>query len=176
MAAKRTTKVTHPDGTVSTRTSVTKVYAFAIEVEEDMHQTAYAKEDHWASLVDSRRRFKAAAAAPELRKVPDRGMTHIYLVDPEAVEDEGKGFYLGHEGGYGNVVFHEAECIATTARDIQARIDSVAKEIDALLSGPQIHYGVVRWSERADSATNALAEFQRNAGYRKYRVVEAVEA
>jgi hypothetical protein len=172
---KRTTQVTHPDGTVSTRTSETRSYLYAVEVTENRHEKAYELEDRWTEAVEKRDRFAELAADPKVKRVRDKKWQHgerhdMYLHG--GVEGE-SGWWIGTDGGYRNHKFDLVEALESKAENLQRDIDRLAAEIDQLLSGPEIGYGVVRWSETYPAAQTGMREFERHGGaHRTFRIVE----
>jgi hypothetical protein len=172
---KRTTKVVHADGTVSTRSSETRSYLYAVEVTENRHEKAYELEDRWTEAVEKRDRFAELAADPKVKRVRDTKYRHgerydFYLLG--FVEGE-SGWWLGSEGGASERKFDLDEALAWKAENHQREVDNLAAEIDELLNGPEIGYGVVRWSETYPAAQTGMREFERNVGaHRTYRIVE----
>jgi hypothetical protein len=172
---KRMTKVVHADGTVSTRSSETRSYLYAVEVTENRHEKAYELEDRWTEAVEKRDRFAELAADPKVKRVRDKKWQHgerhdMYL--HSGVEGD-SGWWLGTDGGYRDHKFDLAEALESKAENLQRDIDRLAREIDELLNGPEIGYGVVRWSETYPAAQTGLRDFERHAGaHRKFRIVE----
>jgi hypothetical protein len=160
---------------VSTRSSETRSYLYAVEVTENRHEKAYELEDRWTEAVEKRDRFAELAADPKVKRVRDKKWQHgerhdMYL--HSGVEGD-SGWWLGTDGGYRDHKFDLAEALESKAEDLQRDIDRLAREIDELLNGPEIGYGVVRWSETYPAAQTGLRDFERHAGaHRKFRIVE----
>lgn len=174
----RKTTVTHPDGTVDTRTSKSRVYSHAVVREvsrEALVATAQAR-------VDSARESLAKAedlaerltpeAVTETRKPWAFGGEYVtlhafgeYLDAYVAPRDEAPSFEALKAG----VEERAARSLAYLGDVLAAHAATAAK------TGPV--YGVVRWSSTEALATKAaLGEFAANGSGVKVYVVPAVEA
>jgi hypothetical protein len=175
VAKKRTTKVVHPDGSESTRSSETRDYLFAVVVTENRHEVAYDLEEEWTEAVEKRDHFEESAKAPKVKKVRDKKWTRgekftFYLIgDPDV---SGDCWWLGSEYE-GDEPFDLDSALARKAEELQYRVDKLAAKIAELLDGPEIGYGVVRWSSTYPAAQTGMREFERSVGkHRTYRIVE----
>lgn len=171
VAAKaRKTKVVHPDGTTSTRSSATKVYTWAVEVKHNAHAEALDLEDVWASAVENRKAFEEAANARTVEKAGSV-VSATYYLRHDALDLR---WYLG---GYSPArdakPFDVDAGIEYARRQVNDSVDRMAASLDKLWSGPEIVYSVVRWSERADAANAAVGSFK--GRHDTYRVVKCEE-
>ncbi|QDH92148.1 hypothetical protein PP629_gp43 [Streptomyces phage Dubu] len=179
MTASRATHFVHEDGTVSTRNSKTRVYAWAVEVKTDQHAEAIAAKYRAKEMARDAQSFeRAVATGKTLRKSKSwsQGQTYqdFYAVDPET----GAEHWLGAQvvDGQGQVVresFDRAAEIERKRADQDRAITRKLEEAQELADGPRYRYGIIRWSERRDSAEKALASFRYE--HATYRVVEAQE-
>lgn len=168
--------VTHQDGTVSRRTSVSAAYAFAIVVEP-------AQPSRYADRLD----LRAAALEREAevyRYAADQGRVKI-VPRPYAAGTKvsHEGFLQGTEGlerpswycdAQGVGTYYEGseevslpiqEIVVRRAREAADRAEEGAKEARKEAASvraagvPVGTYGVVRWSRRRDLAEKALSAF-----------------
>ncbi len=172
MTPPRKTTVTHPDGTVSKRSSVRAVYAFAVETTTD--QRAAAEGDRKAAaeaeaeavrlltafspddIIEEHRLFggyggqaKSDMVSVSLR-AHDGGKDHWlrhYVIRPDGTIEDPIDVHAEIQKDLANYASNVAQRRATAAR------------LDA---GPAVKYGVARWSR-----TQALAEKGANE-YRGY--------
>lgn len=178
---KATTTVTHPDNTVSKRNSVSKTYTHAIEVADDNHVEA-------ARLLADAERYEAEAAQYG-RALADghvvirakrwafggRYLTFA-LIDTETGAELYAGAHIVTDEGVIESHRKEADVPTEAADAIRGLTASAARDraqAAKLAAGPQISYGVVRWSQTERAAVAALASF--NQAGRVARVV-AVDA
>jgi hypothetical protein len=183
-AAKRTTQVVHPDGTVSDRTSATKEYVFAVEVKELNHRHAEFVELEWEKLVEARARFRRASVEAKVRKYGNAASGYTYyLVDPEGVggatgtdDDRKRGFRLTYKRPGEDV--DRAEALTSGLASLNHAIDRASREIEELSAKPEVTYWVARWSESGKGANQGHSEFSRrlSAYWCSVKIVEAHEA
>jgi hypothetical protein len=182
-AAKRTTQVVHPDGTVSDRTSATKDYVYAVEVKELNHRHAEFVELEWEALIEARARFRRACVEGKVRKYGNAvsGYTY-YLTDPEGVggatgptDQRTRGFYLTWTRS-GEV--DRTEALKLGLASLNNALDRAAREIEELSAKPEVTYWVARWSESSRGASQGQAEFARrlSASWCSVKIVDAHEA
>lgn len=169
----RTTTVTHPDGTVSKRTSKSRAYTHAVvHVETRAHRVADARADlaraqeqvtkYAAMLADGvvangERDLRPAGAFLGSRQFLTMAGQYAssYFFDdsiPGKTEAEQRP---SDEAVIAGVQEWHDKAVAYVARAEAA----VAKAE----ASPEVTYGVVRWSSRADLAVKAVAEFERLA-------------
>lgn len=170
MGKGRTTTVTHPDGTTSTRTSASMVYAFAVERREDLWETAKTQRKVAADKRAEKARFITAVRAGRIAVRGGKFFEGVYLLG-----EGGEEWWLG--------AHTEAEPL-----DRKAAVRTWLPDCDALAaayedhaakaeSGPQYQYGVMRWSQSHENALKGLQEFQRaNYSTSTFRVVPAESA
>lgn len=177
----RTTHYVHADGTVSTRTSKTRVYGWAVEQIRDLHVEAAAKAAHIVKLETELESFERGVAAKKVirsSKPWPRGERYqdFYVEDPTS----GERHWIGSQvvDADGKVVrgeeFDAKAAVKESRRLKEGAIERMRSEAQELAAGPQHAYAIVRWSERADSAFKAVNSFGYHTGA-TYRVVEAVE-
>lgn len=188
MTATRKTTVTHPDGTVSTRGSKTRTYAFAVEV------SPATATDHAAELNRQADDFDRRAAS--LRAAADAGEVILqsrgfHTINPEIshtatlrgtdrmvytwANAEGMTVYTTTEGSPPIRAVDYLTRLAREQADLYTadavRVRSDAKRVLAA-GAPVGAYEVVRWSSTAALAGKALNEFDHLARYgRNVRVV-----
>lgn len=170
MGKSRKTTVTHPDGTVSMRASVNNVYVYAVERREDMWATAKIHREQAEAKREEKARFIAAVRAG---RIAVRRDSKFY--DSVVLLGEGEEWWLGGH--------KESEPLDRKAavREWLANADRLAavfdRDADKAESGPQYHYGVVRWSMSHENATKGLREFEgRSFPTSTFRVVPAEAA
>jgi hypothetical protein len=178
--AARTTHYVHADGTVSTRTSRTRVYGWAVEETRDLHVEAAAKGAYVVKLEAELESFERAVAADKVvrkSKPWGRGERYqdFYVEDPASGERHWIGSQIvDADGDVRGEAVDVKEAVREQWRSEYERIERVRAEGAELASGPRHAYAIVRWSERADSAAKAVSSFGYTVGA-TYRVVEAVE-
>lgn len=178
MAASRPTYYRHIDGTVSTRNSKTRVYAWAVEQTLDLHAEAISLKTRILGLERDLESFKRAVATNKVirnTKPWGRGATYrdFFMEDPTTGERHWIGAESEEADGTVRNPFDGKEAVAKGQADRQHRIDAFRKEAQELSAGPRYSYGIVRWSERRDSADKAVKDFRTE--HATYKVVEAVE-
>jgi hypothetical protein len=176
MAAKTT--VTHADGTVSTRTSKTRIYTHAVEV-SPAPAAAYAawltrRADKSAALADA---FRAAATEAKVT-VKSRGFrTSNDLVGYQATLAGTGGYIYTWCSADGRTEDHRTGgaivgVVSYLVRSALGMADTYQKAAEkartqahtVLMTGTPVgDYGIVRWSSRADLAAKALSEFDHHA-------------
>jgi hypothetical protein len=183
MTASRPTHFAHIDGTVSTRNSKTRVYAWAVEEVRDLHAEAISMEYRAKELERELETFEAAATANQVsRKTKPwsypagASYQEFYLEDPSG----GERIYIGAQvvDADGKPVreedaFNRAVEIVKHRERLLTHIASTQAKAQELAAGPRYGYRIVRWSERRDSAAKALNTFQRE--HAAYHLVEAQE-
>jgi hypothetical protein len=183
MTASRPTHFAHIDGTVSTRNSKTRVYAWAVEERRDLHAEARELEAQAVKLEEELATFEAAATANQVsRKTKPwtypagSSYQEFYLEDPSG----GERIWIGSQvvDAQGKPVreedaFSSAVEIAKHRERLLTHIASTLTKAQELADGPRYAYSIVRWSERRDSAFKALSTFQRKTA--TYTLVEAQE-
>lgn len=155
MAAKaRKTIVTHPDGTVSTRTSRSAIYTYAVEQIKDMRAYAAGERAEGAKVRAERERFIAAVRAGKITKeAPNKmGRTHYNLMG-----EGDESWWLGSEAE--GEPLDRKEAVRRVLGDLAARADGYHKRADDAEAGPKFTYGVLRWSANYDNASRALSTF-----------------
>lgn len=170
----RTTTVTHPDGTVSKRTSSTRIYEYAIEVGPAPAETTAASKEREADQLTARAENLRDAADTGRITIADRQLgpncseliTHVarlaYTNLYTWCSADGRT-----ERGHGETltVVGVREYLATAARDSAAWLEeSAAKlrnEAAAIRADgkPVGDYGVLRWSASYANAAKALPSF-----------------
>lgn len=162
---KRTTTVTHPDGTLSTRTSKTMAYSHAVESKLDMRALAATK------------REEAEAERAELGRF-------VEAVKGGRVLTEASGsVYVVGEGGWRVWIGHHTEAdpldrkagvrwVLARHKERAAKLDAEAEQAE---TGPAYTYGVYRWSNSEALAAKGLREFDGKVRHTTFRVV-AVDA
>ncbi|MDX2590959.1 hypothetical protein PV343_01295 [Streptomyces sp. WI03-4A] len=162
----------HQDGTVSTRTSKTMVYTYAVESVENRWLVAKIKHAEARKIRADRLKFieavkggKVAYESDPLPHSPDR--SNVYLVHAD-----GERYWLDSGSPMAPVDLKAAVRDRLSRYDEQiARAEAEGREAE---SGPQFHYGIYRWSQTPAAANKAQAEFTRNhgAGTTTFRVVK----
>jgi hypothetical protein len=183
MTASRPTHFAHIDGTVSTRNSKTRVYAWAVEERRDQHGRA---RDMEARVVELEEKLAAFERAVDLNQVvrtskpwafpAGASYREFYLADPSGGERIWIGSQVVDAAGqpvHEEDAFSYAVEIAKHRERILDDIKQTQAQAQSLAAGPRYSYSVVRWSERRDSAFKALSSFQRS--HATYTVVEAQE-
>lgn len=175
MAAKaRKTIVTHPDGTVSTRTSRSAIYTYAVEQIKDMRAYAAGERAEGVKVRAERERFIAAVRAGKVAKRvghPGLGATDHYLIG-----EGGEEWWLGHEGGRNNIAPVDRKAsIRKTLADLAKRADGYDLRAEDAEVGPEFTYAVLRWSANYDNASRALSTWA-DWPYITVRVVPAEAA
>jgi hypothetical protein len=179
----RKTVFTHPDGAVSTRSSKTRFYEWAVEAKTNQHLVAADRLKEAEKVKAEAAAFAEAVAGGQyVKKTEQRSQrgsyTNFYVKHPETGED----FWLGAESrdADGNLHtwekegFDRTKALTKNVEQYTARIERLNKEAAALLAGPETTYAIARWSERRDSAEKAVGTFQ--WPHTTYRVVKAEEA
>ena len=171
--------VTHPDGTMSVRSSQNRVYPYAVEVAIDQHAEAAKKQTEAAD-------YRARAA-----KADDPGVTFRHndtgpwpaslgggrRIHVDAYTAEGEK--ITYVEGYRTPA--EPDPSEQKLRDGLAEVRdnwlATAQRLDAaaarLLAGPRLAYGVVTWNSRRDLSEKAAASW--HVPGQSPRVVETVE-
>jgi hypothetical protein len=178
MGKARTTTVTHPDGTVSTRSSASATYTHAVEQREDVWATAKLHRNVAADKREEKTRFIAAVRAGRIAVRKDsKHFDSVYLLGEGREE-----WWLGSNDYAMPSIGREASTLdrKTAIREWLANADSLAatfdRHADKAEAGSQYSYGVVRWSMSHENATKGLREFEgRNLPTSTFRVV-AVDA
>jgi hypothetical protein len=183
MTASRPTHFIHTDGTVSTRNSKTRVYAWAVEERRDQHGRA---RDMEARVVELEEKLAAFERAVDLNQVvrtskpwafpAGASYREFYLEDPSGGERIWIGSQVVDAAGqpvHEEDAFSYAVEIAKHRERILDDIKATHTKAQELAAGPRYSYSIVRWSERRDSAFKALSSFQRS--HATYTVVEAQE-
>lgn len=174
----RTTQVTHPDGTVSTRKSKTRDYYWAIEVKTDEHAVARDKHQTVQEVERSQESLERAIAGGQWRTEPhDFGQgttTYFYLVDPVTGNEHWIGSDRHGAEWAADQELDKLAAIAKQRAELVGRRARVLDEAAKLEAGPQYSYGVMRWSERKESADQALGQFA-GMKHKTFTVVQAVE-
>ncbi len=182
----RKTTVTHPDRTVSTRTSTTKHYTHAVEVAFDNHAEARKVRGHGLA---------SAAKALQYRRALEEGFVHIkvtatgpgresrcvsfFLIDTTTGEE----LYLGRELRNADGTFHEystgdeldvpTEALAS-AEISERAAEGYAERAEKIEALPQMRYIIERWSQ-SQQAAEKHAQSLRSKGINA-RVVQPDEA
>jgi hypothetical protein len=178
MTTKRTTTVTHPDGTISTRTSKTRTYSHAVVITPTT-PTDYAFHLTVQAVTESvtANRFRLAAATPSVT-IRDRGLRLAganELCSHRATLEGTDGRIYTYCSADGRtvdtspdvtpVVALTAYLIAYARRaaddhdEADERLRASAAEV--LAAGtPGGRFRVLRWSSSAALATKALKEFE----------------
>ncbi|WBQ03829.1 hypothetical protein [Kribbella sp. CA-293567] len=166
---KATTTVTHPDGTVSKRNSVSKVYTHAIEVADDNHMEAA----ELARLAERREaeaeQYSRALAEGHVVIRAERWAfggrrLKFALIDTATDAELYAGAHIVTDEGVLATNSKEADVPSSAAHTIESLTADAArlrKQAAKLAAGPQTSYGVVRWSQTERSAVAALASFNR---------------
>jgi hypothetical protein len=171
----RTTTVTHPDSTVSKRTSARAEYGFAVEVKTDMREQAEALRANAVARDEHAARCDAAALLGEVTEESrswSRGATYTDV----SVGGIWAGAYIvaGTEGGYERARETDEAYRAKVAQDAEearANAADYRAKADALDAGPEFTYGVYRWSRTAALAEKGLREVTWLKGRSSARVV-----
>jgi hypothetical protein len=169
---KRTTTVTHPDGTASKRTSQRAEYRFAVVVETDQR--------HEAEALRSFAEGRAAEAWSMLRAAETLPIDEI--VTPLV----GRPYHRFHIGGHYAGAYHEGSQVRPTPEEIRHRLmddaerlrqyaTTLREQADALDAGPEITYSVYRWSRSADLAEKGRLEIVDSLGGRSRAYVVPVD-
>lgn len=160
--ASRVTTVSHPDGTVSKRTSARATYTHAAVVKTDEREQA----EHYRALAAAAEaEAQRQDAAALLGKVTEesrpwsRGATYHDVY----VGGQWAGSYVtaGPEGGWDKERLTDDEYRAAVARSAESSRESAAQyraTADAKDAGPEFTYGVYRWSRNAALAAKGAAE------------------
>jgi hypothetical protein len=183
MTASRPTHFAHIDGTVSTRNSKTRVYAWAVEERRDLHAEARELE---AQVVKLEEKLAAFERAVDLNQVVRKtkpwsfpagaSYREFYLEDPSGGERIWIGSQVVDADGkpvHEEDAFDYAVEIVKHREGLLKNIASTRQTAQELADGPRYSYSIVRWSERRDSAFKALSTFQRKTA--TYTLVEAQE-
>ena len=180
--ARKVTTVTHIDGTVSKRASVTRTYSHAVEVTTNQREVAtnllaaaLRDDDEVARLFT----ISFPLTTREERKPWGRnGETRVtfYAVAPEGRGDD---VYLGADviraDGTVDETYHTAtDFLAELKADVTRYVDSAVRNrayADMLNEGPELTYTIVRWSSSAVNAEKGSHEWL-GRGYAAVKVVE----
>lgn len=170
MSKGRKTIVRHADGTVSKRTSQSKVYSHAVEIEETPR---YRRERIILGIESGEREIG------RLEKALDRGG----LVDDGSVWSiQGReivshrwyfgGIYVGHAD-----TMTEAEGRARVEEYLWNTVEGQARNIERLEAVEGSEFGVMTWASRLDLAQKAARRYDRDVAWGAIvRVVECEEA
>jgi hypothetical protein len=172
----RVTVFTHADGTVSTRSSNTRVYGWAVEIKEDRHAWARAELADLPNEEALLNAFERAADDGERaaeHQAWQSGADHVdfYIIDPETERSFWIGSEIRHADGTITRPFDESAEIDKMYAHKSAHLARRREAALEALNGPQYRYGIARWSERRDSAEKALTTF----GDRAHSFVRVVE-
>jgi hypothetical protein len=192
MGKKRTTTVTHPDGTVSTRKSETRTYTHAVEVGPAPAEAMAAYLDRQAAKLDAAATALREAAEAARVTIQDRRLggnardliTHVAKLAGTDVYTwcSADGRTNSYREGADGAVVDVAPYLRDCARDnAAAREDGAAKnrsEAAAIRAAgvPVGSWDVVRWSSRADLAHAATKEFDHLAAQGRPVRAVAVDA
>jgi hypothetical protein len=180
MTASRPTHFAHTDGTVSTRNSKTRVYAWAVEERRDRHAEARDLEARAVELEEELATFERLVELNQVTRktspwsYPKGSSYQEFYLDDQA----GARVWLGSQvvdadGQPVNEAFSHAVEIVKHRERLLEHIASTLTKSQELADGPRYTYQIVRWSERRDSAFKALSAFDRK--HAVYNVVEAQE-
>jgi hypothetical protein len=174
MGKKRLTTVTHPDGTVSRRTSETRTYTHAVAVGPAPAEAMAAYLDRRATELEAAAAVLREAAATAKVTIRDRGLggnsrdlithvaklagTEVYTWCSADGRTESHRTETTEVVEVGPYVRESARSGAEWREKEAANLLSRAAEIRAA-GAPVGEWGVVRWSSRADLAQAALSTF-----------------
>jgi hypothetical protein len=169
----RTTTVTHPDSTVSKRSSARAEYGFAVEVKTD-------EREHAA-------RLRAEADANVARQAAMLAAAEGVITEERKPWPFGGDRVTVHVGGEYATAWNtdrderpseEAarEAVREFAAQMTAGIESRRRSADALDAGPEFTYGVYRWSRTEALAAKGAKEVTWLRGRSSVRVVPVDEA
>jgi len=185
----RKTTVTHPDGTVSKRTSQNAIYAFAVETTvdrwEEAGQLRRLADENDVEAERLRTAFSADDVIEESRPWMYGGTrVNVTLRAHDGGKNKWIGAYMLDENG----VVKNREGNEDAANESEWRAAKIAEYIVAehryaaqnreraatLDAGPQFTYHIARWSRSAALAEKGSNEF-RNSRYANVRVVPVDE-
>jgi hypothetical protein len=158
MAKGKTTTVTHPDGTVSKRTSESRTYTHAVVISRT-RESLVADEMSNAAAADERARIAAAAVGGEVTEESrswSGGLRYITLF----LGGEYAGAHVSDKPRPSDEELREG--MRKRVKESEARAQEYRDKAAKLGRGPAMQYGVLRWSSRADLAHSAVSgEFGR---------------
>lgn len=163
--------VTHPDGTISVRSSQNRVYPFAVEVRIDQHEQAAGRRREAAE-----HRARATLAAGEVVFRTEKSgwsaawTRHSYIA--YTLAGEKVTYVTSHTHDKPAPSDDELrEQLAEIRAHWLGTADRLEATADRLLAGPRYEWGVETWNSRRELSVKAAAKVT----YGDARVVETVE-
>jgi hypothetical protein len=151
MAKGNKTTVTHPNGQVSTRTSQSRIYTHAVVISRT-RQSMVDDELDQAAEYDSRALTAKRAIDGEVTESSrtwSRGLTYTSLF----LGGEYAGAHVSDEPRPSDDQLRE-EMRERVSRNL-AQVSLHRAKAAKIAAGPEMAYGVLRWSSRADLAESA---------------------
>lgn len=168
--APRKFTVTHPDGSVSKRSSQNALYTFTIVREVSLAARVTKAEETMRSaqeMLDNAIRARAAGVVTHMGRPWFEGSTYVNV--------EVGGEWITSYVSPKVEPMSDAEALALQDVKIvgyREYLEHTTEGLDKARRGPQMRYKVMRWSRTRDLATKALSEFGKypNRGVREYVV------
>lgn len=172
--AKNTTTVTHEDGTTSTRTSQSRTYTHAVVISRTRESLVQAALRHATDRDDAAAVAEKAATGEITEKTRPWAQGKLTYTD----------LYVGGEWAGAHVSDEPRPTDDKLRSNLRERADQARRkaathraEAETLAAGPDMTYGVLRWSSRADLAERAASgEFAALAGAGVTIYVQPVDA